>query len=544
MDPLVVTKSSRERFRGAVFISATAALLIVTSILHFWRIGSAPPGFYGDEAAHAYNAYCIALTGADEHGIPYPVFFRGFGNYECDFMMVYPKTPLVAAFGLQKWAARTPDALMDILASIVFALLVLEYCPNRWLSVASGFCFSVVPWLFAMSRTATGGYTALILGLTSGWLLTLIAFRKQSYGCAILSGVAWAFAMYSYSVGRPMTVLLLICFGVSYFRELKTHWKVGLVLVVSWVGCLAPLIVAVARTPEVLTSRFQTVSVFQDNPSWNTIISRVASRYLEYFSPQFLFLRGDANLRQHTGFGGELFGFLFPMLVAGLYCLVRRVRTQPSYRFLGLGLLVYPTAAALTEDHLHSGRCVNGVIFWVLTAAIGAHFLWQKRDIGRKLLVIACCAGVIEVAVYLKDYFSGYQIRSRVAFGAPFTEALEDCFRTLDTSNTLYVSISAVGPLVGVNVNRDFKPMAYAHILFFGKIDPRVYQQSGIPRNRARLYEGMIDTPGLLLRASVRLVKPVQDKLVTVPEPKPIGAKLLETKPVYGDIQYEVYQVR
>jgi hypothetical protein len=54
----------------------------------------------------------------------------------------------------------------------------------------------------------------------------------------------------------------------------------------------------------------------------------------------------------------------------------------------------------------------------------------------------------------------------------------------------------------------------------------------------------MIDTPGLLLRASVRLVKPVQDKLVTVPEPKPIGAKLLETKPVYGDIQYEVYQVR
>jgi hypothetical protein len=445
---------------------------------------------------------------------------------------------------LQKWAARTPDALLGVLASIVFAFLVFEYCPNRWLSVASGFCFSLIPWLFVMSRIAVGGYMPLVLGLTSGWWLALLAFRKRSYGRAILSGVSWAFAMYSYSVGRPMTVLLLICFGVSYFCELKKQWKLGLVFVVSWVVCLVPLIVAVARTPEVLTSRFQTVSIFQDNPGWNAIISRVASRYLEYFSPQFLFLRGDANLRQHTGFGGELFRFLFPMLVAGVYCLVRRVKTQPSYRFLGLGLLVYPTAAALTEEHLHSGRCVNGVIFWALTAAIGAHFLWQKRDIGRKLLVIACCAGVVEVALYLKDYFGEYQIRSRVAFSAPFTEALEDCFRALDTSNTLYVSISAVAPLVGVNVNRDFKPITYEDILFFGKIDPRVYQQSGIPRNSVRLYEGIIDTPGLLLRTNMRVVKPVQGKLVPVPEIGPLGAKLLETKPVYDDIQYEVYQVR
>jgi len=341
-----------------------------------------------------------------------------------------------------------------------------------------------------------------------------------------------------------MTVLLLICFGVSYFRELKTHWKVGLVLVVSWVGCLAPLIVAVARTPEVLTSRFQTVSVFQDNPSWNTIISRVASRYLEYFSPQFLFLRGDANLRQHTGFGGELFRFLFPMVVAGLYCLVRRVRTQPSYRFLGLGLLVYPTAAALTEEHLHSGRCIDGVIFWLLTAAIGAHFLWQKRDMGRKLLVVACFAGVIEMALYLKDYFGEYQIRSRGVFNAPFIEALEDCFRALDTSNTLYVSGSAVSPLVDAMVDKDFKPIIYADILFFGDIDPRVYQQSGIPKNRARLYEGTIDTPGLLLRANVTLVKHVQHELVEVHEPLPRDAKLLETKPGEAGVQYEVYQVR
>jgi len=550
MDPLVVTKSPWQRFRGAAFIPAGVALLAVTSIFHFWRIGSAPPGFYCDESANAYNAYCIAKTGADEYGVRLPVFFRccdddrGRRTGWCDSMMIYPRAPFMAAFGLQKWAARLPDALMGILASIVFALLVLEYCPNRWLAVASGFCFSLIPWQFVVSRIAVGGYTPLVLGLTSGWLLALLAFRKNSYCCAILSGAAWALAMYSYSVGRPMTVLLLICLAVSYFRDLKKQWKLGLALVVGWIGCLVPLILAVARTPGVLTSRFQMVGIFQDNVGWNSILSGVAARYLEYFSPQFLFLKGDTNLRLHTGFGGELFRFLVPMVVAGCYCLIRRIRTEPSYRFLGLGLLVYPAAAALTDDHFHSGRCINGVVFWVLTAAIGAYFLWQKRDMGRKLLVLACLAGVIEVALYLKDYFGGYQIRSRVAFSAPFTESLEDCFRSLDTSNTLYISLSAVAPLVGVNVNREFKPITYEDILFFGKIDPREYQQSGIPGNRVRLYEGTIDTPGLLLRTNMRLLKMVQGETVTIPEPVPPSTKLLETKPVLEDIQYEVYQVR
>jgi hypothetical protein len=34
-----------------------------------------PPGFYVDESAIAYNAYCIAKTGANEFGTRFPLFF-------------------------------------------------------------------------------------------------------------------------------------------------------------------------------------------------------------------------------------------------------------------------------------------------------------------------------------------------------------------------------------------------------------------------------------------------------------------------------------
>ena len=61
------------------FVALTA--LLAVCFLHFWKLGSAPRGFYADEASIAWNAECIAKTGADEYGVKYPVFFRCFDTY-------------------------------------------------------------------------------------------------------------------------------------------------------------------------------------------------------------------------------------------------------------------------------------------------------------------------------------------------------------------------------------------------------------------------------------------------------------------------------
>ena len=562
------------RHERSIFCLVAAALLGVSAWLHFWRLGSVPPGFTPDESANAYNAYCISQTGADEYGTRFPVFFRCQDDYR-DCVPIYSMVPLVKAFGLKRDVSRFPSAFFLILASVAFALLVQQYCRNKWLSALGGFCFSILPWVFVVSRFITAAYTAMLLGMIMGWLLMLLALEGRSYRCAIAAGGAWAFVMYSYYVGRPMTILLLICFCVAYFRVLRTRWKVGLVFVVSWVGMLAPMIVSVARTPLILTTRFQTISIFQDHPTWDEAFSRLASRYVEYFSPQFLFFRGDANLRQHSGFGGELFLFLIPMILTGVYCLVRFFRSEPGYRFVGLGLLVYPAAAVLTIHFRHSGRTINGVIFWALTAAIGAHFLWQRRGIGRRILVVACCVGIVEVGLYMRDYFGHYPARSREAFDAAFTEALEDCFHAANKDETVYVSSAAVA-FWKPTVTPDFKPVVYEDILFFGKIDPRAYQERGIPKDRVCFYDGTISKPGLLLTCNVRLVDPAVTwtppshegdgvssaggalfgvEEVPTPlefemnhEPKPVGAELLETKPLWcvsgHTIQYEVYRVK
>src|SRR5690242_14050515 len=66
--------------RSAVPLSLL--LLAVAAAVYFWDLRSNPPGFHIDESSVAYNAHLIAISGKDEHGESWPLFFRAFGEYK------------------------------------------------------------------------------------------------------------------------------------------------------------------------------------------------------------------------------------------------------------------------------------------------------------------------------------------------------------------------------------------------------------------------------------------------------------------------------
>jgi len=532
------------KWRGTfVYWSVALTLILAVSVLHFWKLGSAPKGFYTDEASIAYNAYCIAQTGADEYGNKYPLYFRSV-SYQ-DPVMSYSSVPLVELFGLHEWVARLPSALFYILASVAFGLLVREYCRNKWLSLFGGLLFALTPWGFAISRTVGPGQSPMLFGMAAGWLFSLRAVRKRSFHCAVAAGAAFALAMYAYNAGRLMSPLLLVCFAVAFNRMLRSRWKVTAVLLTVYITALLPMIVSVVRAPQVFADRFQQVSLFADHPSWTVALAEITTRYMDYFSPRFLFFTGDHELRHHTGSCGELFWFTIPLILAGLYCVARFFRTQPYYRFLVLGLLAYPAAAVLTVDRMHSMRCVNGVIAWLLLAMVGAHWLWQQRRVGRKLLVVACAVGALESLAYLADYFGPYQKLCRHAFMAGLSEGLKYSFQRINSNQTFYVDDS-VGVPYGIYIHTDFKPLIYAHLLFYGKIDPRSYQRDGLSNSVVQPYLGRIQKPGLLLRANYTSRRSDLSPSAGMQNhiPVPSGAKLLATFEEGTPLEYEVFEVR
>ncbi len=544
-DPARPSRESRAKF---VYWATALIAFLAVCFLHLWKLGTAPRGFYQDEASVAYNAYCIANTGADEYGVRHPVFFRCFDNYQ-DPVMIYSLAPLVGAFGLTQGVARFPSALFQILAAATFGFLVYEYCRNRWLSLSGAVVFALVPWAFPVSRGIMSGYTAMLFGMNLGWLCSLIALRRRSHRYAALAGIAWAFAMYSHNIGRPVTAVWLIGFGLALNRLLLRRWRIWLSFSFSFLLGLLPMIISVWHSPESLTTRFQSIGMFHDHPSLSDALYQFAVRYIEYFSPPFLWVTGDANLRHNTGFGGELFVFTVPLILAGLYCVIRLFRNQPHYRVLAVALATYPVAASLTVDRMHSTRCIDGVIPWLLLAMVGARALWRHRPTGGRLLVAIGVVGLVESSMYFADYFGPYQTRCQTAFEAAFTDSLKYCFDRIRSNETLYVS-GSVGTADDAFIDTDFKPSVYAQLLFYGKIDPSTYQHGGFSNTVVRPYLEQVDQPGLLLQCNHTPVdaltsEGLQIMVVVMPnyfESIPDAAKLLVT---FQDdtLVYQVWEV-
>lgn len=271
----------------------------------------------------------------------------------------------------------------------------------------------------------------------------------------------------------------------------------------------------------------------------------VTSHYRDYFSPQFLFISGDQEVRHHTGHGGELYWCLAPLILTGLYVAIRYWRQRAFHRIILTGVLVSPVSAALTVDRMHSTRCVYAVIFWLLLAVLGAQWLWQRRGPWRKLLLFIVCAGALEMAVYMRDYFGAYQTRDPQVFQTELTDAFEYCFAHLDAHQVLYISGSTYTPY-GELINKELKPQLYVYPLFFGKIDPRIYQRTGLPADTVRLYDGHPLKPGLLLRSSNYYFRsPDGAGLVARPNVMPIppNARLIKSIPFSGQYSFAEYQV-
>ena len=518
-------------------------MFIVVCALHLWKLGSAPKGFYVDEASIAYNAYCIGQTGADEYGTHWPVFFRCFDTYT-DAVDVYSAVLPIRFLGLNQLTAHLPSALFDLMACVAFFILLRQWRVGEWLALAGAVAFSVVPWVFPLSRNgAFAGHTAALMGLVLGLVLTDAALRRRSNGLAILAGVAWALAFYAHQSIRPVLALLAAGSAVVLWRSLVRRWRVVLVMLGSAFAVLLPMIISVARFPQALTARFNQVGLSSETGSvWN-MVTGVASRYADYFGPRFLFISGDDELRHHTGHGGELYWCLVPLILAGLYVAIRYWRSQPRYRVVLIGLLVSPVAAALTIDRMHSTRGVYAVVFWLTLAVIGARALWHHKRLGRKLLVVICAAGLIECGAYLADYFGPYQARCRKTFQTAFTEALTYCFNHVHGNQVLYVS-GSVGTTCSTSVDPDFKPFVYMYLLYYGRIDPWTYQHGGFSNTIIRPYLERIDRPGLLLRCNYtpdRLQTPF--KALPNDESIPTNA-ILAAMFSERPLDYEVYEVR
>src|SRR6267142_4571140 len=359
------------------------ALLGITFLLlaYLDGVSTNPPGFYIDECAIAYNAYCIAHTGAGEFGNRLPLFFpvytSGWIQYANPTQIYLLAIPF-SVFRPSITLARVFSATWVFAGCVLLGLLATRVSGQRRIGVIVGVTAILTPWLFEVSRLVMETYfypMALVLFL----LAVFHAQRKESWSWITVGTLAVTLMLltYTYTIGRllgPLMALGLAFFVTSHERLLgviKTWFVLALTLI--------PLLIFRSRHPEALTQRFYLISYIKPDSTWKQIAPTFIRRYLSDLSVVNLLIDGDGNPRHHVQ--GSLGSFLiaaFILALIGLVLVIVRHWREPWWRFLIFGAAASIVPGALTGDQFHSLRIVAYPVFLLLLTIPALMFLLEQ----------------------------------------------------------------------------------------------------------------------------------------------------------------------
>ena len=415
-----------ERMKTRDFWNWLALIVIMGAALRLPWLGSVPRGMYIDEYSNGYDAYSILLTGMDQHGVRYPLFFRALDDYRTP-LHIYLSVPVTMLFGFGEMQTRLPYALAGIVTIVTTACLAQSLYGSREALIAAALvAFS--PWDIHYSRMADSHATMLGMLIPFGICLLVSGVRSRPRRLR-LGFIVMAISFYSYPTSLLFVPLFLVGFVAIFHTELSSNKRA---LTVS-LACLV-LLALPGYSPwwlQTATSRFSDVLVRiphgGEPPSDAKPTSPgrlMVDNYLSSFSPNFLFITGDANLRYSPRDVGQLHIVEAFLLLGGVAALLAG-RKRPDLVVL-LWLVIGPLPAALTQN---GGQNVGRLFIWLpalhIAAARGATRLasWSARERYSLIMPVLGVVALLGMALFLDAYFVRYpedvlaQYRYRVGQG-------------------------------------------------------------------------------------------------------------------------------
>ncbi|HSW96265.1 MAG TPA: glycosyltransferase family 39 protein [Candidatus Saccharimonadales bacterium] len=401
-------------------------IVIAAFILRIYQNASHPAGFFCDEAGLTYEAYSIATTGKDSLGNTLPFYFTVFSPRGP--VAIYDQVPFIWLFGLNEFTSRFSSALFGAITIIIVFFLTKELSKNNITALFTSFLTAVSPWHIQFSRFGTENirlplYFALFL------LFFLLGIKKQKKHMYVVLSIIFLFAaFYSYTAAAVFILPFLMGFIVIYRNYFLKHKLLSLILFGLVIFCSIPFIYQMTVFPE--KSRFSEVSIFKEKTVGEASFAMIKT-YVQSYSPDFLFFKGDAGMPGHfitrfsvKGFG-ELYIAALPFFLFGLFIVIKKVRKKENQLLL-LWLLLYPlgsVVAGADGGGPFATRSIIGVLVFQIITAIGImYFLTYFKEIKIR---IAVGLGVIllfliSCSIYIYTYFVQYPLYSEDFWGWQF----------------------------------------------------------------------------------------------------------------------------
>jgi len=459
-------------------------LLIIFSFgLRFYNLNTLPNGLYWDEQDTGYQAYSLLKTGKDYFGNPIPLFPHSLADWRTP-VNIYSSVPLVAVFGLRPVSVRLPAVIFGTLS--IFCFYYLSRLLFGRIAALSAFLLAVSPWHLLYTRY-NGEVSSMFLFLTLGLLTFFKGFSRPRY--LLISFLSFALSMASYSPAKlfiPVLLVFLIyiysrCVFTQHFFKLSLLIFLTLALPVFLVSSLGPAgtrfhDLAVYTDPQLgsevdrqrltrAVSRYE-IQIVGQSPSILDrlfvnkpllVITRIINGYLDAFSPQFLFTRGDAELRH--SFGNHVIGqLLYPdliLIVLGLIFLFS-YQNKNLKIFLFLLLLLSPLPAALTRDGgAHASRSFLLVLPLYLFIALGLKKLYF---ISKNIFILFSVFYILSAVFFIQYVFSFYRLESAKPFNWGFQSVISQALDLSASYDRVYIDFYRDSPLMSYLFQTSFPP--------------------------------------------------------------------------------------
>lgn len=489
--------------RKALKIRILLGLVLILALgLRVIALDKLPAGFNADEAAIGYNAFSIIETGRDEYGQFLPLSFKSFGDYKPG-LYFYVVIPFVKLFGLNEISVRLPSAILGTGLVFLSYLLAKKFFSDRKVSFFAALLLAINPWAIHYSR---GGWetNAATFFIALGVLFFIKGLDKYNY--LFISLTSFVVSMYLYQSPRLTVPVFIIVVGLLFRKELLSIIRKNLKRVLISMSML--LILSIPLGLQFISgqgsARFAGLSSFGDpgpaarvnelrgehaNPEGakskafhNKITAYVPNflgHYLDHFTPEFLFIRGDPLERNKIPEVGQFYLIQSLFLVAGLMFLIWN---ESKLKYLLIAwILTAPLASAMTYQTPHAVRALNMAAPLTLVMAYG--FINILRLVKAKKLKIA--AGIVIIIIlsfefvkYLENYYVHYPKRYPLSWEYGFSEMVDKLEKYESRSSKVVIT--------------DRYDQPYILVLFYKKYDPLKYQPQAVLSERDKFNFGTI----------------------------------------------------
>jgi 4-amino-4-deoxy-L-arabinose transferase-like glycosyltransferase len=408
-------------------------IVILGAILRFTALSQMPPSLNWDEISHGYNAYSILKTGHDEWRQLFPVAnFRAYGDYPLP-LNLYLTIPFIFVFGLTQNAIRIPHAMLGTIAILAVYFLALGITKNKKISLIASFLAAIDPWLLFPSRAVFQSNLSIFF-LTTG----MAAFfnREKNKWLMPISFLFLGLTLFSYHSTRIFTPLLLVPIIFIYrkeflekFKKHKPQFIVSLLFIILFFGSLPFILLnpsARARSNVVFLIDQGAINQIENDRATSTlpfkslIYNKVTyfgvkftQNYVNYFSPNFLFLNGGTQYQFSVPNHGVLYLVTLPFFYLGLILLIGKAIQNKDYRLILLWLLLAPIPAAITQDSGAVIRATTMLPIPELLVGLGVYEVFKRLPkyeivLGTIFTIAMILSLENYVTVYAKSYRTDY----------------------------------------------------------------------------------------------------------------------------------------